>query len=52
MLGDDLVLVDYMDDVVVVCSDVCCCYACGDCGDLLVLGKCVIMWCVCLAEME
>ena len=35
-----------MDDVVVVCGDICCCYACDNDGDLLVLGK-VMVVCVC-----
>ena len=42
-----MVFVDYIDDVDVVWDDVCCCYACGDCGDLLVLRKCMIV-CVCV----
>ena len=47
MVYVDFVFGGLIDDVDVVCGHVCCCYACGDCGDLVVLGKCVIMWYVC-----
>ena len=43
----DFVLCDYIDHVVVVCVDICCGYACGDCGDLLVLGNLMVV-CVCI----
>ena len=43
----DFVFGDYMDDVVVVCDGICCCYACGD---LLVLRKCMVVCVRGLAE--
>ena len=39
-----------MDDVVVDCGDICCCYACGDCGDLLVLRMVMVVCVSGLAE--
>ena len=50
MVYVDFVFDDYIEDVVVVCSHVCCCYACGDCGDLLVLRKCMVVCYVEVAE--
>ena len=48
MLDVDLVLCDYLEHVGVVCVDICCCYACGDCGDLLVFRNymvvCYAVW--------
>ena len=43
MVVCDFVLDDYIDVVVVVCGHVCCCYVCGDCGDILVCRKCMIV---------
>ena len=43
MVYVDFVLCDYMDDMVVVGGDVCCCCAHDNCGDLLVLGKCMVV---------
>ena len=43
MLVVDFVLVDYMDHVVVVYDDSCCCYAWINCGDMLVLEKCMVV---------
>ena len=51
MVYVDLVFGDYSDHVVVVCCDVCCCYACGDCGDLLVLGNLMVV-CYRFGRME
>ena len=35
----------------VVCDDLCCCYACGNGGDLLVLRKPMVV-CVCFGRLE
>ena len=32
-----------MDDMVVVCGDVCCCYACDNCGDILMPRKFMVV---------
>ena len=45
-----MVFGDYMDDVGVVCGDVCCCDACGVKGDLLMGRKHVGMCYVEVAE--
>ena len=47
MVVVDFVFGDLIDHVVVVSSHVCCCYACDDCGDMLVLRKCIVV-CMCV----
>ena len=48
----DFVLCGYMDDGDVVCSHVCCCYDCEDCGDLVMPRKRMVVCYMCVAEWD